>query len=30
MYSALADHSIPPAVDEYYFEIEILEDCGKG
>jgi hypothetical protein len=28
-YSVCSDHSIPPDVDEYYFELEILEDFGK-
>jgi hypothetical protein len=28
-YSVVSAHSIPPDVDEYYFELEILEDFGK-
>jgi hypothetical protein len=29
VYSVLADHCVPFSLDEYYFEVKILEDCGS-
>jgi hypothetical protein len=29
LWSIISDHPIPPHMDEYYFELDILEVCGK-